>query len=221
MPTTLLDPDGTASMATLLMSSHHAFRRDLACFARALATLAPDDGARAEALREEWVWFRNALHGHHTIEDTSMFPDLRAKDPALAATLAELDAQHRAIDPLLERGDRAFADLAHERAAAASVVDATAALLATHLELEEPAITPHLRAAKDFPAPPGDEMLAMYADGFAWSSAGIAAPVVQQIFAMLPAALVERIPAARARFEDRCRRVWGGIHAGSSTTSAP
>jgi len=32
----LLNDDGTASIATALMSSHHAFRRDLARFAHAL-----------------------------------------------------------------------------------------------------------------------------------------------------------------------------------------
>src|SRR6187551_1119301 len=101
MSTKLLNDDGTASMATMLMSSHHAFRRDVACFAKALA-----DGDRpADALAEEWTRFRGALHGHHTIEDTTMFPDFRAKHPEIAAALDKLEAHHRAIDPLLERGD--------------------------------------------------------------------------------------------------------------------
>lgn len=65
MPTKLLNDDGTASMATMLMCSHHAFRRDVACLAKALTDVRHD----------------------------------------------KLDAHHRAIDPLLDRGDELFANL--------------------------------------------------------------------------------------------------------------
>src|SRR5689334_20292286 len=109
MPTKLLNDDGTASMATMLMTSHHAFRRDLAAFAKALT-----EGRTAE-LAAEWTQFRTGLHHHHTIEDTSMFPDFRAKNAELVTAIDKLSAQHHAIDPLLERGDGAFADLAARR----------------------------------------------------------------------------------------------------------
>jgi hypothetical protein len=216
MPTQLLNDDGTASMATLIMCSHHAFRRDLACFAKVLA-----DPIRGDEVREEWTRFRGALHGHHTVEDTALFPDLRAKQPALAATLDQLDAHHRAIDPLLERGDHVFADLANQRATARDLVATLATLIDEHLELEERAITAHLRDAKEFPAPPTDDAVALYADGFAWSSGGIAASVLEQVFAMLPPALVAKLPAARSAFDERCRRVWGQVHTGASVTSVP
>ena len=49
MPTKLLNDDGTASMATLLMCSHHAFRRDVASFAKALA----DDTRSNDELAQE------------------------------------------------------------------------------------------------------------------------------------------------------------------------
>ncbi|HUS30675.1 MAG TPA: hemerythrin domain-containing protein [Kofleriaceae bacterium] len=217
MPTQLLNDDGTASMATMLMSSHHAFRRDAACFALALA-----DGSRpAAVLAEEWARFRGALHGHHTIEDTAMFPDLRAKHPELGATLDKLDAHHRAIDPLLERGDKLFADLGTQRGAASDLIATLQGLLKEHLDLEEHAITPHLRAAKEFPLPPTEDAAAMYAEGFAWSMAGISDAVLGKMREMLPAALVEKLPAARTTFDERCRRVWGYAHAGASTTSDP
>ncbi len=216
MATQLLNDDGTASMATLIMCSHHAFRRDLACFARALA-----DSTRVAEVAEEWTRFRGALHGHHTVEDTGLFPDLRAKQPELAAAIDKLDAHHRAIDPLLERGDRVFAELASQRAAARDLVATLIGLIDEHLALEEQTITSHLRGAKEFPAPPSDEMVAMYADGFAWSSAGISSTVLDQVFAMLPPALVAKLPAARAAFDERCRGVWGHAHAGSSQTSVP
>ena len=216
MATHLLNDDGTASMATMLMCSHHAFRRDMGCFAAALA--APQ---RSDQLGDEWRWFRAALHGHHTVEDTVLFPELRANQPALAATIDRLDAHHRAIDPLLERGDVLFADLARHRDAARELIATLAALLAEHLDAEECAIMPHLRGAKTFPPPPDDAMIAIYADGFAWSSAGISGTVLEQVFAMLPCALVAKLPSARAAFDERSRRVWGHVHAGASLTSVP
>src|SRR5213075_2243554 len=107
-PPNLLNDDGTASMATMFMMSHHAFRRDLGRFAKALRSLG-SDAARAQALREEWAKFRGALHGHHQVEDTSMFPSMRAQHAELANVIDGLAADHRKIDPLLEQGDAAFA----------------------------------------------------------------------------------------------------------------
>src|SRR5262245_23303309 len=214
MSTPLLDDDGSASIATLLMCSHHALRRDVACFAKALAT------GRTDALRDEWTRFRHTLHGHHAAEDNGIFPSLRAQHAELAAALDELDAQHHAIDDLLIRGDRLFAELPHHAAEARDVIDALADLLREHLEAEERAVIPHLRTAKEFPLPPNDEMIALYADGFAWSSAGISSSVLDHVFAMLPPALVEQLPAARRAFDERCLNAWGYVHSGESLTSA-
>jgi hypothetical protein len=208
--TQLLNDDGTASMATAIMSSHHAFRRDLRCFARALA-----DGRPAAALAEEWARFRDALHGHHTVEDSAIFPGLRD-----APEIATLEAQHRAIDPLLEQGDAAFRDLAHAHGAL-EVIRALDRALAEHLELEERVVIPSLRGATEFPPPPDDAALALYADGFAWSTTGLAPAVQAALDRMLPPALVVRLPSARAAFDARCLRVWGHALRGSSTTSVP
>jgi hypothetical protein len=195
------------------MSSHHAFRRDLAAFAAAL-------GERdIQLLAEEWQHFHGALHGHHTMEDTVIFLDLRTRGLAPAADLDALEAQHRRIDPLLDRADAAFASGAVAKAR--EVTTELIGLLAEHLDLEERVVIPHLRAAKEFPAPPSEEMLAMYADGFAWSSAGLADSVLERMYKLLPAALVAKIPAARAAFDARCVRVFGRKHTGSSVTSAP
>ena len=56
----LLNDDGAASVATALMMSHHAFRRDLSRFAAALEGLDP---SRAETLNEEWARFRGMTLG--------------------------------------------------------------------------------------------------------------------------------------------------------------
>src|SRR6187431_3103352 len=140
----LLNDDGTASIATALMSSHHAFRRDLARFAHALAKVEKGDGSRIEALREEWENFRGALHGHHEAEDQGIFPDIASKHAATRGTIERLTADHHRIDPLLERGDAAFAGLP-DTAPAVTLLHELEELLGPHLATEEREIIPFLR----------------------------------------------------------------------------
>jgi hypothetical protein len=218
--TKLLNDDGTASMATLLMSSHHGLRRDLGRFRAALARVKAGDPSHVEALQGEWKGFHMTLHGHHAAEDGGIFPDLREKQPALRAVIDRLAGDHRRIDPLLERGDAAFAALP-DTAEAEALIGELITLLDEHLALEEAEIVPHLRAAKEFPAPPNEEMLAMYAQGFAWSMHGIADEVLGPMLKMLPEGLIARLPAAQAAFAERCERVWGSAKVGRSSTSVP
>lgn len=222
--TILLNDDGTASMATMLMMSHHAFRRDIARFLRAIDRMGADAasrGARWDALREEWdESFRKALHGHHTIEDTHMFPDLRKNHPNCSAAIDTLMEQHHQIDPLLEQGDAAFADPAR-LVDAPSILNELKTLLDAHLAFEESEITPFLRNATDFPAPADEAMIAMYAQGFAWSMQGIAPEVLVEVQKMLPEQLLAKLPAAQQEFEARCHRIWGEYSVGSATTSVP
>ncbi|GMA86747.1 hypothetical protein GCM10025868_19970 [Angustibacter aerolatus] len=48
---------------------------------------------------------------HHTIEDRSMFPRLRAGDPSLSPVIDRLELEHHAIHDVLEGVDRALVDL--------------------------------------------------------------------------------------------------------------
>ena len=219
-PPELLNDDGTASIATALMMSHHAFRRDLARFARALEALGSGETSRVEALREEWKFYRGALHGHHESEDHGVFPNLAKEHESLRATIESLSADHRRIDPLLERGDVAFAALPKIDEALA-VVRELDALLTPHLATEEREVVPFLRAMKAFPPPPNDEAAAMYAQGFAWSMQGIAPDVLERVNDMLPSSLRSRIPEARAAFDARCQRAWGSARAGATRTPIP
>ena len=132
-----LNDDGTASMATAFMSSHHAFRRDIAQFARAPGRVAAGDPSRVGALR-----------GHHTVEDTSIFPSTKAQHPELAAVIDGLFADHHKMDPMLEEGERAFAGLPTTVEAAAGIVSRLSALLDTHQATEETHNIPFLRDAK-------------------------------------------------------------------------
>jgi len=216
----LLNEDGSASMATMLMMSHHAFRRDIARFGVALDKVAAGDTSAVEALRREWLNYRGALHGHHMMEDSRVFPHLAGAHASLAPTIARLTEEHHRIDPLLERGDRAFEALPDTHAAQGLVAELKA-LLDPHLATEEAELVPFLRPAKEFPAPANDAEAELYAQGFAWSTHGIAAEVLDRVFALLPESLTSRLPAARAEFERRCERVWGSARAGSATTPIP
>ena len=219
-PPNLLDEDQTASIATALMLSHHGFRRDLGRFRSALERVARGERSRAEALAQEWKSFKATLHGHHASEDDGVFPSIAKQHPSTRGTIDELSADHRRIDPLLERGDAAFADLSDVRDAQ-SIVSELGALLDAHLTTEEREIVPFLRDAKAFPPPPNDEALTLYARGFAWAMHGIAPDVLEKVYRMLPESLVARLPAARAAFEERCERVWGTARAGAARTPIP
>jgi hypothetical protein len=220
-PPNLLNDDGSASMATAFMSSHHGFRRDIVQFRIALGRVAGGDASRVVPLREEWERYRTTLHHHHEVEDTGIFPGTKEQHPELAAVIDGLAADHRRIDPLLAEGDRAFAGLPATVAAAAGVVSKLAALLDPHLASEETHIVPLLREARAFPAPANEAEMEMYAQGFAWSSHGVAPDILDKVYGMLPPALVERLPAARAAFERRCEQVWGTAAAGASRTPIP
>ena len=217
----LLNDDGSASMATALMMSHHGLRRDLALFARALAQTSTWQPTTADRLKEQWTSYRDTLHGHHGAEDAQIFPFMRKQHPELQAVIDQLFAEHRQIDPLLDEGDRAFAKLPDTKPAAA-VVSHLWHLLGPHLRTEEEQLVPVLRAAKQFPPPGNEEELALTAQGFAWSSYGVAPEVLDKVYAMLPPELAARLPAARAEFQRKHQLVWGsGAPNGTSHTAVP
>lgn len=215
-PPQLLNEDGNASIATCLMMSHHGLRRDLSRFASALPTVARDNVAKLSALREEWDRFRATLHGHHEAEDSGVFPGIESQQPGVHDTISRLSRDHRLIDALLERGDRAFLELPDTEPALA-VIHELQALLEPHLALEEAELIPFLRPATAFPAPPDEETATMYAAGFAWSMQGVAPEVIARVCALLPEDLLAKLPAARAAFDARCEHVWGSLEAGGGT----
>lgn len=220
-PPKLLNDDGTASMATLLLLSHHAFRRDIARFIRAVEQIKAGDTSRVDVVRNEWEKsYRQALHGHHTMEDSTIFPDIKSKHPDLAIALDTLTEQHHQIDPVLEKIDAALADLAHPDQAIVGLNELKT-LLDQHLTFEEAEITPSLRDAKEFPAPADDATANLYAEGFSWSMQGIASEVLDQVKKLLPDILLAKFPAAQAEFEKRSERVWGTYTVGSATTPIP
>lgn len=216
MATQLLNADGRASMGTTLMMSHHAFRRDLACFAKVLQNHPEREPG---PLRDEWQRFRTALVGHHEAEDTRIFPDM-SKHPSLGVVVAHLADDHRRIGPLLERGDRAFVDPL-DITAAVAVISELEALLDPHMAMEERDLVPFLRDELKFPEPANDDEANMYADGFAWATSGVAQQVLDALDAILPASVKSRMEAARTAFDERSTKVWGAAHHGATFDSSP
>jgi hypothetical protein len=217
----LLNDDDTASMATAFLTSHHGLRRDIRLFAGALGRVLAGDTSRVEALQDEWKRYRDTLHGHHEVENTAIFPSMKEQHPELAAVIDGLYEDHRKIDPMLEEGDRAFAELGTQVRPAVRVVGSLGGLLHTHLETEEKHIVPFLRDAKAFPPPASEAEMEMYAQGFAWSSHGIAQDILDKIYELLTPELRAKLPAAREAYAKRCEAVWGTSVAGASRTPIP
>jgi len=217
----LLNDDDTASMATAFLTSHHGLRRDIRLFAGALGRVLAGNMSTVQALRDEWKHYRDTLHGHHMMEDTVLFPSLKEQHPELTTVIDGLTVDHRKIDPMLEEGDRAFAELATQVRPVVRVVGSLGGLLHSHLETEETHIVPFLREAKAFPPPANEAELEMYAQGFAWSSHGIAEDVLDKIYELLTPELRAKLPAARAAFAKRCEAVWGTSIAGAARTPIP
>jgi iron-sulfur cluster repair protein YtfE (RIC family) len=218
---TLLNDDGSASMATVVLMSHHGLRCDIVRFTTALRALLGADGAQTMALQQEWQSFHATLHGHHEAEDEGLFPLLRNRHAALAQVIDRLTSEHRRIDPLLEEGDRAFGVLAEKPDAAASLLSKLSELLDAHLASEEATVVPFLRDVRRFPVPATDTEAGLYAEWLAWGSHGVAEDVVEGIYAIVPGAVRAKIPAARAKYAERCERVWGTREAGASRTAVP
>ena len=128
---------------TVMYTVHHAFRRDLAAFARAVPATPVEDRATWIALEHRWTRFAEVLHHHHTGEDAGLWPLLLARVGAEdRGVLEAMEAEHGEIDPLLEACATGFARMAaggtgDERAALAVRTAAARDVLGRHLEHEE------------------------------------------------------------------------------------
>lgn len=91
-------PADTAIMGIV----HSALRRDLSRTSEAASgNPAPGDDQR-RAIGEHLEWMMDFLHRHHSGEDEGLWPLVRQQDPAAAALLDEMDADHVRIAPQLE-----------------------------------------------------------------------------------------------------------------------
>ncbi len=123
---------------TMMYVAHDAFARDLG----RLAAASERGQAQTPQAFATWGMFKKQLHVHHTAEDTSLWPRLRAAvfAPEDVAVLDAMDAEHAAIDPQLERVDAAMAD--YDAAGLTAGLAALAAGLTAHMRHEEDAALP-------------------------------------------------------------------------------
>ena len=79
--------------------------------------------------------------GHHTLEDRSVFPHLRSRDPRLGDVIGRLEEEHDVISGLLDRIDGALVAMVEPGgdgvAQVRAAVDLLSDALLSHLSYEE------------------------------------------------------------------------------------
>lgn len=135
-------PEGPCDL-WMMYVTHHAYRRDLAAFARAAEHTPVQARSTWRALGRRWELFAMALHHHHDAEDEALWPLLMARvDERGRKVLADMEAEHAEIDPVLEAVSAGLSELGGSGGAdarAALVVRLVAAKegLGRHLAHEE------------------------------------------------------------------------------------
>lgn len=122
---------------TMMFAVHDALRRELERIARVTARTTGDPRTLLRTA-VGWETFKAYLRVHHTTEDDVLWPTLQtvlADRPDDLALLTALEADHAAIDPLLDAVDAALADPGLDRLG--DLTDALAASLTGHLRREE------------------------------------------------------------------------------------
>jgi hypothetical protein len=104
-------------------------------------------------LRASCLHYCRFVHHHHRLEDRALFPELRRVNPALGSVVDRLQEDHRIVAGLLEgvesaAGELDRSDTPKARTAVADALEALAAHLLAHLELEEESIADTLRRWK-------------------------------------------------------------------------
>lgn len=123
----------------VMLAFHDALRRELGYIARVAAT-GTDDPRQVMATAAGWQMFKAYLQVHHSCEDDMLWPVMEktlADRPDDLALLAALEAEHAAIDPLINAIDATLLNPASGRERLADLTDALATTLQAHLRHEE------------------------------------------------------------------------------------
>ncbi len=103
-----------------------------------------DGGARPKELQAHCLAFCSLLHGHHTGEDTSVFPAVAQEFPELRTALEQLQRDHHVVADILQRLESLVAGLGDdenlkppEPHLLRGEVEGLAALLENHFAYEE------------------------------------------------------------------------------------
>ncbi|MCU1371196.1 MAG: hypothetical protein JWO77_2390 [Ilumatobacteraceae bacterium] len=93
----------TTPDTSMYLLVHRALRTSARRLAGATTTYDRQDPRRTRALVRWTEGFIAELHCHHTIEDDAMFPALVARVPGAADLIDRTDADHAAMDLIMER----------------------------------------------------------------------------------------------------------------------
>ncbi|MGI8880274.1 MAG: hemerythrin domain-containing protein [Jatrophihabitans sp.] len=183
---------------SMMYAAHDAFTRHL----ERLASAVGQGAATAPGTMVRWELFKKQLHIHHTAEDETLWPQLRAavSAPEDIAVLDAMELEHAQLDPQLGRVDAAFAS----GGAAAATIDDLAAGLGAHMRHEENEALPLIETQLGRPGwdvftrgirkTQGLRGAAVY---LPWLLDGAPQAVQQEVLGMLP-------PPARVLY----RRLW-------------
>src|SRR3954454_10601634 len=119
--------------------AHAGMRQEFGLLAAAAHE--PMDPERHQLWESQVALVLDVLHHHHTAEDDTLWPMLRARAPEAVPTLDRLEADHARIDPMLTGA----ADTTRPLAERADLLDGLHVLLNTHLDLEENIAVPLIR----------------------------------------------------------------------------
>ncbi|MEU2619723.1 hemerythrin domain-containing protein [Streptomyces sp. NPDC007157] len=124
---------------TMMFAIHDALRRELERIAR-ITVRVDEDPRHVLSTAVGWELFKKFLTVHHTSEDDMVWPVMEAalvgKDAELAL-LADMEAEHGVIDPLLADIDAALADRDSGPERLTGLTDTLYTRLGGHLDHEE------------------------------------------------------------------------------------
>ncbi|MFD0276910.1 hemerythrin domain-containing protein [Kitasatospora sp. NPDC127111] len=129
---------------TAMYAMHDALRRELTHLDR-ITIRADLSAAEVLATAAGWQLFKKALHVHHTAEDDALWPSLRQNlvdRPDDLVLLEAMEAEHAAIDPLIDAIDALLAAPDADPGHLGGLVDSLTVGLAGHLKHEEDAVLP-------------------------------------------------------------------------------
>lgn len=130
-----------------LVFAHQAFRRLYSLAPGAVRDTDPTDRKKVRALASTLTTINNALHHHHTVEDTMLWDTLSERKPACGLHVELMKRQHGTVAQLLA-GSPALVDAWRDDPSAATAEPLAArfaeidAVLTEHLNQEEAKIVP-------------------------------------------------------------------------------
>ena len=145
----LVDPgdESEPHSQAMMLAVHDAFRRDLDRLFDAVTRPGSDDPQQWARVAAGWEVFRSQLHNHHTLEDSQVWPRLRARLEVAgerADVLDDMEAEHRGIGVQLALVDATLSDPVRRRVIRAADVEGLRSALCGHLSHEDRDVLPLL-----------------------------------------------------------------------------